>query len=84
MFEQFGNVGGNAVTSEHEVGRGCLTSTQTRRRGKVGHFDVGHFIADAIHMGQVLFGMTSELKGERGSMNGARGWKMSHMWHSPF
>ena len=39
--------------------------------------DAGRFIAYAIHTGQVLYGITGELKGEIESTNGAREWKTS-------
>ena len=44
--------------------------------------DAGRFIADAIHTGQVLYGMTGELKKKkkkRKNTNGAREWKMSYI-----
>ena len=66
-------------------GHGCLTSTRNEtKRGELGRFawsstrpDSGRFIANAIHTGQVLYGITGELKGEIESTNGARVWKMS-------
>ena len=65
--------------SEHEVGRGCLTSTRTEK-GRTGHGclvstrpDAGRFIAGAIHTKQVLQGTTGELKGAKKIRTGREG-----------
>jgi hypothetical protein len=77
-------------TSEREVGRGCLTSTQTRQRGGNGPIclvptrpDAGVFIADGIYMRQVHYGKTGELKRVKESTNGARGRKASYKQYGP-